>query len=101
MRLLAANIHMLIANDARHTKSGNRLQSLSDTEIFDHLRAEVDELSDAPDDVDEMGDILCILFHLAHRRGWSPRRMEEAALKKLSMRFEIADKPVASTNLWQ
>jgi predicted house-cleaning noncanonical NTP pyrophosphatase (MazG superfamily) len=88
VRLLAAHIHRLVTANAIHVKSGNSLWSLTDDQIFNHLHAEVCELHAEPDNIDEFGDILCILFHLAHRRGWSIARMEEAALRKLAMRFQ-------------
>jgi len=91
MLLLAAHVHRLVVANAKHIKSGNRLQGLSDAEIFNHLHCEVAELAKAPEDIDEMGDILCIVYHLAHRRGWSTKRMEEAAIRKLAARFEIEE----------
>lgn len=88
MLLLAAHVHRLVVANAKH-RSGRRLQELSDAEIFNHLHGEVVELAKAPDDIDEMGDILGIVYHLAHRRGWSTKRMEEAAIRKLAARFSV------------
>jgi predicted house-cleaning noncanonical NTP pyrophosphatase (MazG superfamily) len=91
VRSLAAHVHFLVRQNARHVKSGRRLQELTEAELFNHLHSEVCELFAQPADIEEMGDILCILFHLAHRQGWSLDRMEEAALCKLAARFEIPE----------
>lgn len=49
--------------------------------ITEHLRREVLELIEHPDDSEECADCMLLLFHLAHKQGWS---MEQAIMEKFA-----------------
>jgi hypothetical protein len=47
--------------------------------ICEHLRREVIELTEHPDDVEEAADCMLLLLHLAYRQGWN---LEQAIINK-------------------
>lgn len=52
--------------------------------------AELKELMDAPDDPQEMADLLGILIHYCIKQGWTREFMQKLIIEKLNLRF---DKP--------
>jgi len=79
-------IAQLVALNALHRK-GFRLQEISNYNILLGARAELLELKDSPDDIEELADTFACLIHYAQRKGWTGKEIEAAILKKLDERF--------------
>ena len=82
-----------IGINARHRK-GHRIGDLGPCAVAAWLAQEVDELwkavrDDEPDALDEAGDVLVLLVHLARLSGWTMRDVEAAAARKLWLRHGI------------
>lgn len=85
-------IRRLSAVGAVHNRKGFTLASRSPEAILEHASDELLELTQAPNDIDELGDTLACLLHYAIRKNWSLDQIEDALLKKLTMRFtEVND----------
>lgn len=73
-------------------RSGYRLQELDGESILIHASNELDELveahyDNAPEAIDELGDLLGAAIHYAVLRGWTQDQVEKAILRKLALRF--------------
>lgn len=76
----------LIERNAKHRK-GFRLQEITPADVLKHALEEINELRDAPEDIDELGDAVACLLHYAIRRGWTLQDLESAIVRKLIKRF--------------
>lgn len=80
-------VKSLVKANALHKKRGTRLQDASAISILVHAAEELDELRFAPDDIEELADLVAILFHYMVYKGWTPARLDDAIIKKLNERF--------------
>jgi NTP pyrophosphatase (non-canonical NTP hydrolase) len=71
-------------NDMIHecgTWADKTFNKATPSSITEHLRREVAELIDAPNDEEEAADCMLLLFHLAHKQGWN---LEQAVVNKFA-----------------
>jgi len=66
---------------------GSRLRG-----ILDHIRKELVEIEDAPDDLSEWVDVLILAFDGAWRAGWEPQEIIDAIRAKQA-KNELRDWP--------
>lgn len=89
MKQLWAEIDQIIEEGTPHRR-GYTLKESTFPATVTHMKEEVVELetSVTPDErVNELGDVLAIVFHAAKQLGLTMEQLEEVALKKLKMRF--------------
>ena len=82
-------IRRLVRVNARHRK-GWYLGELPASCQLAHAVCELGELLAAPDDPDELIDVLGCLFGYAAKKGWALDDLERRLLDKLAARFEGA-----------
>lgn len=82
----------LIKDNAKHRK-GFELQSVTTAEAIKHMREEIDELAESPDDMVEVLDIMAICIHLLVKAGWSCESAEKILIEKLHQRFSVDPAP--------
>lgn len=80
-------IEVLRARNARHRR-GWRMQDATVEMAVTDLHREMVELADAPDDMDELADVIVVAFHYAQIQGWTRADLVRAAMDKLAERFE-------------
>lgn len=78
-----------VAANAEHVRKGYKLADLDPIDVLRYAGEEMLELCDAPEDQDEMVDLLGCLFHYAARRGWTPASLLEHLEGKLKLRFGV------------
>src|SRR5687767_1887507 len=71
-------VKSLVKANALHTKRLIRLQEATPQTILDHAREELGELEFAPDDIEELADLVAILFHYMVLKGWTPAQLDDA-----------------------
>lgn len=93
MKTLEAEVARLVEAKGVHRK-GWSIDQLAIGQMLSHAEDELWELDEAieenlpeHDQLDEMGDVLCCLFHIMNRKGWSVDMVEGAAIKKLQARW--------------
>ena len=79
-------VQILISSNARHRK-GFRLQEVQLPFVLSQAQAEMDELKDAPDDPEEMADLIGVLIHYSIKQGWTLELLEILLIEKLNVRF--------------
>ena len=76
-------------------RRGHHIQDLSAVDVARWLSREADELciSVGCDDlgIDEAGDVLVLLVHLARLCNWTLEDIEKAAIRKLRLRHGLED----------
>jgi len=80
-------IMRLIDNNAKHRK-GFGIAEVDEPFILEQAQAELNELKDAPDDPEELADLIGVLMHYAQKKGWSWEMLERLLVEKLKVRFE-------------
>ena len=88
MKRLWKEVARLHEVGAYHKKKRRKLDEFTETQILQHAGSELIELACAPDDMEEMGDLLGCLYHYAVVKGWDRKELEDRALEKLGRRFE-------------
>ena len=83
-------IEELIAANAQHRK-GFRLQRVASSFVLAQAIEEMNELCNAPDDIEELGDLFGVLIHYAIKKGWTIQQLEAAMFRKLKQRFSDGD----------
>lgn len=89
MRQLWAEIDQIIAEGTKHRR-GYTLAESTFPATVEHMKEEVIELetSVTPEErINELGDVLAIVFHAAKQLGLSMEQLEAVSLAKLKMRF--------------
>lgn len=92
---LFREVQALVDRGAIHVRSGKGVNDTSDDLLLCLLYREVAELDTArmphrqASELDEAGDVLTVLMRLAIRRGWTLEAIEQAALRKLRLRYRI------------
>lgn len=76
-----------VAANAHNPGKGYRLKDLTDKQVLRYAAAEMVELLLAPNQMDEMADLLGCLFHYAQRKGWTLAQLEQELIRKLRVRF--------------
>ena len=89
MRRAWKKIESLIRANARHRK-GFRLQEVEFPFVLDQAAEEFRELMAAPDDPQEMADLLGVLIHYSIKQGWTIEVLESYLIEKLNERFTKA-----------
>jgi len=84
--------------NARHLRKNFRLLETPLADTLKRAKEELQELVEAPDDIDEMADTLANLLHYSVRKGWSTAQLYAAVSKKLNMRFAVDEDPVNDSN---
>lgn len=74
--------------NALHRK-GFRLGEVAGQAILNYAMREIDELSDAPDDIEELADIMNCLAHYAALKGWTRELIEAAMIRKMRARVSV------------
>lgn len=85
---LFERIRMMHADNSMNVKRGFRLAEVSESEALSHAQDELTELRQAPDDIDEMADVVAILIHYCIIKKWDEKALSEAIHRKLDLRFE-------------
>lgn len=80
-------IEDMIAANMEHNRKHFRLGDVNPVFVLGQAVGEMKELMDAPDDRDEMADLLGILIHYCIKQGWSMDDIEQAIIDKLDKRF--------------
>jgi hypothetical protein len=80
-------IQRLVDANVRHRRKNFHLQDATPELIFQHAEDELKELREAPDDADEMADLLAILLHYCFVKGWTIPELEHRIIQKLEQRF--------------
>lgn len=73
--------------NARHLRKGYRLGEIDVEFILAAAADELQELREAPTDLNEMADVMACLIHVAQRQGWKPSQVANAIKRKLELRF--------------
>ena len=82
-------VESLVKVNALHRKRNTRLQDATAESILLHAQEELQELLDAPDDIDELADLVAILMHYMIKKDWTPAQLDDAIVKKLKERFQV------------
>ena len=80
-------VERLIEVNAKHRR-GFYLQEVRPPFILKQATGELQELCVSPNDINELADLLGVLFHYAIKQGWTNDAIESAMLKKFKERFE-------------
>lgn len=72
--------------NVRHRK-GHRLGDATAAFILSRAKEELEELEQAPDDVEEMADLMATLIHYCVRKGWTRDQLDRAMLTKMKLRL--------------
>ncbi len=82
-----SKIERMIKDGGYIHRKGFRLSEVRPPFILDQAKAEMQELSDAPDDPEEMADLFGVLIHYCIKQGWPMDLIESYLSKKLDLRF--------------
>jgi hypothetical protein len=72
--------------DAVHRR-GFTLNETTQIGRLNFVVGEIHELSASPHDIEEMADVLAVLFDYALTEGWTLPQIEEAMIKKVTTRW--------------
>ena len=78
-------------NNRTH-RSGVKMKDMSTSYLVSKAREELDEFEDSyvngdQAELNELCDVLNILFHIAIKHGWTPKELGEMMIVKMNMRF--------------
>lgn len=83
----------MVEGNAFHAKRGIHLLEQGPQDVLNHLKEEIAELEEAPNDLDEMGDILNLCANYSARKGWTPAMLAAAMERKMRLRLTLEEKP--------
>lgn len=92
-------IEDIISNNDIHKRKGIVISQQKPKEILQHALEELIELNEAPDDIEEMADILNCLVHYCQKKEWSQEDIEKAMIKKLDER--VGPAPIPTFKLFE
>lgn len=81
-------VERLVAANAVHRR-GFRLAEVGPAFVLFQAVEELAELQEAPDDPEELADLLGVLIHYAQKKGWSMALLEDMMLSKFRVRFRV------------
>lgn len=87
MKKVWDKVERMIRENWQH-RSGFKLGEVELPFILTHAQDELDELWAAPDDEQEMADLLATLIHYCIKQGWTMAFMQATIIDKLNMRFK-------------
>lgn len=73
--------------NALHYKRGVRQQDWTKEEFIEHLKEEIQELSDSPSDIKEMADVGILWMKVVQLSGYNIGQIGEAMLFKMNHHF--------------
>lgn len=88
MRKAWRKIERMIDDGRYIHRKGFSLTAVPLSFVLDQARDEMTELVDAPDDPEEMADLIGVLIHYCVKQGWSMELIEKYLIEKLDLRFK-------------